>query len=256
MLFVAKSDVFRQHIKLMSRRKTLKIWIRGILRLFEEVGIEPGSKVLDIFCATGRIAIPLAARGYFVTGVDFSPSYIAEARAKAEKRGVSDRARFVEGDARNLDKLLGGEVFDAALWLWASIGYYEEEDDEEILRLARRHVRGGGALILDTPNRDVILKEYEPMVVEKIGRYLYIYHHSFDPFTSRLRTRWDVYRVTRKTLRLVASIPVDIRLYSLHELVRMLERTGWEVDSAYGSYKLEPFNPKESRMIVVRAIAV
>jgi len=224
--------------------------------MFQESGIDPGSKILDIFCATGRIAVPLATRGYKVVGIDLSPHYIEEARRNAKRRGVSERAVFIQGDMREIETLLQERDFDAAIWLWASMGYYDENDDEEILRLARLYVKGGGVIVLDTPNRDVVLKEYEPTVVEKIGRYLYIYHHRFNPYTSRLQTRWDVYKVGRKVLRLIASIPVDTRLYSLHELVRMLERTGWEVEAVYGNYKLEQFDPKESKMIVVKAVAV
>src|SRR5438128_9330059 len=52
---------------------------------------------LDAGCGTGFLTFELAARGHRVTGVDFAPAMIAEARRKAAGRGVA--IRFEEGDA-------------------------------------------------------------------------------------------------------------------------------------------------------------
>jgi ubiquinone/menaquinone biosynthesis C-methylase UbiE len=55
---------------------------------------------LDAGCGTGFLAFELAARGHRVTGVDFAPAMIAEARRKAHARGVS--VRLEEGDIEQL----------------------------------------------------------------------------------------------------------------------------------------------------------
>src|SRR3954447_27070751 len=55
---------------------------------------------LDAGCGTGFLALELAARGHRVTGVDFAPSMLAEARRKAAERGAS--IRFEEADAEQL----------------------------------------------------------------------------------------------------------------------------------------------------------
>lgn len=256
-LFIAESEVFLRHIKLMSKKKILRPWIQGILRMLEESAIEPGSRILDIFCGTGRIALPLAKAGYKIVGIDISENYINIALKNAERRNVRDKVKFILGDARELDSLLADEQeFDAALWLWASTGYYGEEDDQLILRKLRSKVRGGGVLIMDTPNRDVILSEYEPTVIEKIGNLIFIYHHEFDPYTSILNSTWRVYKLKGKDLKHITTIPVQIRLYSLHEIKKMIEVAGWEIEKVYENYKLKPFNFKNSKMIVIKAVAV
>src|SRR6267142_7036770 len=43
---------------------------------------------LDAGCGTGFLAFELSARGHRVTGVDFAPAMIGEARRKAAERGV------------------------------------------------------------------------------------------------------------------------------------------------------------------------
>jgi ubiquinone/menaquinone biosynthesis C-methylase UbiE len=55
---------------------------------------------LDVGCGTGFLALELAARGHRVTGVDFAPAMIAEARRKAAARGVA--VTFQEADAEQL----------------------------------------------------------------------------------------------------------------------------------------------------------
>jgi ubiquinone/menaquinone biosynthesis C-methylase UbiE len=55
---------------------------------------------LDVGCGTGFLSFELAARGHRVTGVDFAPAMLAQARAKATARGVT--IRFEEGDAEQL----------------------------------------------------------------------------------------------------------------------------------------------------------
>jgi ubiquinone/menaquinone biosynthesis C-methylase UbiE len=55
---------------------------------------------LDAGCGTGFLSFELAARGHRVTGVDFAPAMLAEARRKAAERSV--QVRFEEADAERL----------------------------------------------------------------------------------------------------------------------------------------------------------
>jgi len=64
------------------------------------LGLKPGSKVLDVACGTGNLALPAARLGANVTGVDIAPNLIEQARANAAREGL--QARFDEGDAEAL----------------------------------------------------------------------------------------------------------------------------------------------------------
>src|SRR3981081_4182334 len=64
------------------------------------VGGRAPSDALAAGCGTGFLSLELAARGHRVTGIDFAPAMLAEARRKAAERGVS--IRFEEGDAEQL----------------------------------------------------------------------------------------------------------------------------------------------------------
>ncbi len=73
-----------------------------------------GHAVLDAGCGTGDAALDLAALGHDVTGVDFSPTAIEKARAKARQRGLT--ARFVVADALRLADMISlRAAFDTAI---------------------------------------------------------------------------------------------------------------------------------------------
>jgi 2-polyprenyl-3-methyl-5-hydroxy-6-metoxy-1,4-benzoquinol methylase len=64
----------------------------------------PG-KALDLGCGTGTNAITLARHGWQVTGVDFSPKAIRQARRKATAEGL--KIEFHAADVTDLAMLTG-----------------------------------------------------------------------------------------------------------------------------------------------------
>jgi SAM-dependent methyltransferase len=69
-------------------------------RLVERLGVSEGIEVLDVGTGTGNFAIPAAAAGVRVVGLDLTPEQLSAARARAEESGVE--VEWVEGDAESL----------------------------------------------------------------------------------------------------------------------------------------------------------
>ena len=67
----------------------------------------PGGRVLELGCGTGHKLIPIASDGHPCVGLDFSSDMLAEARRKADERGVA--VEWVHGDMRDFDL---GRTFD------------------------------------------------------------------------------------------------------------------------------------------------
>jgi 2-polyprenyl-3-methyl-5-hydroxy-6-metoxy-1,4-benzoquinol methylase len=63
----------------------------------ELAGLPPG-RALDAGCGHGAETLWLAARGWHVTGLDFSAPALAFAASSAERMGVAERVDWVEGD--------------------------------------------------------------------------------------------------------------------------------------------------------------
>ncbi len=84
--------------------------------------IQPGQRVLDVACGTGRATLDLAkAVGVAgrVDALDLSEDMLAQARAKLERAGLDGRVEFKPGNARSLpypdatfDLLYNGYMFD------------------------------------------------------------------------------------------------------------------------------------------------
>jgi SAM-dependent methyltransferase len=124
--------------------------------------------VLDVCCGPGRHALPLAARGYQVTGVDRDAAMIAEAARKAEAIAGDGAARFLIGDMRELAAIPG--TYDAVTCLWHSFGYFDAPTNAAVLRGIRDKLRPGGRLILDVYHRDWAAGRQGIEVAERDGR--------------------------------------------------------------------------------------
>ena len=72
----------------------------GALEIFASWKVTPGSRMLDVACGTGQIAITAARSGIKVVGIDLATNLIEQARALAAKEGLV--IQFDEGDAEQL----------------------------------------------------------------------------------------------------------------------------------------------------------
>jgi 2-polyprenyl-3-methyl-5-hydroxy-6-metoxy-1,4-benzoquinol methylase len=72
----------------------------GALEFLDRLKIAPGTRMLDLGCGAGQIAIPAAKAGADVTGVDIASNLIEQARQRAADDGVT--VRFEEADAEEL----------------------------------------------------------------------------------------------------------------------------------------------------------
>ncbi len=72
----------------------------GALEFLERLAIAPGTRMLDVGCGAGQIAIPAARAGVRVTGIDIATNSIERARARAKAENLD--VRFDEGDAETL----------------------------------------------------------------------------------------------------------------------------------------------------------
>jgi len=77
-----------------------KTILRGAEAFVARLALRPGTRVLDVACGTGNLAIPLARQGCVVTGVDIAPNLLVQARERASAEGLT--ACFDEGDAEQL----------------------------------------------------------------------------------------------------------------------------------------------------------
>lgn len=128
-----------------------------IEEVFRRYGQGKVETILDLGCGTGSHAIPLARRGYDVTGVDLSPDMLKHAQEKATANppsaighspsAIGHLPTLLQGDVRSVDL---GRQFDAAVMMFAVLGYQLTNDDVlAALRTVYRHLRPGGLFVCD-----------------------------------------------------------------------------------------------------------
>src|SRR5436305_13663149 len=96
---------------------------------------------LELAIGTGRIAVPLAARGVRVAGIDFSPDMVAELRKKTDEIHVAIgdmTATRVEG------------TFSLAYIVCNSINNVTTQDGQvDVFANAAAHLEPGGCFVLE-----------------------------------------------------------------------------------------------------------
>ncbi len=104
----------------------------------------PESRVLDLGCGKGAVAVAVADRlGCRVRGVDALPAFVDAARRQAISRGVGALCTFETGDLR--DTVETGGDYDAVLLV--SVGVLGSP--EAMVRGCRACTRQGGVMILE-----------------------------------------------------------------------------------------------------------
>lgn len=123
--------------------------VRETLRRQAEAlgGAHGGLRVLDVGGGDGRDALPLAAAGHHVTILDPAPSWLAEARRRADSAGIGDRVSTIEGSIADLTA--AGTDYDLVLCHF--VLHYRPADAGDVARLASV-LRPGGRLSLMAPN--------------------------------------------------------------------------------------------------------
>ena len=225
-------------------------------KLFREKGLKKG-RVLDIPCGIGRVSVPLARLGYEITGVDLSPYFVTIARRKARLSGVSRRTSFSVGKMNHVGSLFSEGTFDAAINIFTSIGYGSEKDDLAFFKGLRRVVRKGGVFVLGRlASRDFLLTHFSGNLWEETDRLVILHRNELNVQQSRMKSRWRFYRKAGGSLRFAAESSLDLRLYSPHELVGMLEEGGWKVSSIWDSLtNRRPYSPDNPGMTLVAEAA-
>jgi ubiquinone/menaquinone biosynthesis C-methylase UbiE len=164
--------------------------------IIDLLGLKRGDKVLDAPCGHGRISNLLSAEGVAVTGVDSSDLFLERARADAQTAGVE--VAYHQGDLRDLPAADG--EFDAVVNWFTSFGYFDDEDNQLVLREFHRVLQPGGKLLIEMMNRDGIVRTF-PAVgstnverAEPSGEDLMIDTSTFDAISGRLHTERIVVR--------------------------------------------------------------
>lgn len=203
-----------------------------------------GREVLDLGCGPGRFAIPLAQKGFRVTGVDRTAFLLERARMRAEAAQVE--IGWVQQDMR---EFIHPAAFDLIISMFTSFGYFADRgDDLTVLRNMLRNLKPGGACIIDVNGKEGVARTLQPTTAEvrPDGVIVVKRCHVVDDW-SRVRNEVIVIREGRPS----RTFNFDVTLYSGQELRDRLESVGFSDVKLYGDLSGGEYGLNAERLIAV-----
>ncbi len=197
--------------------------------------LDKGCRALDAACGYGRIARRMALRGIEVLGVDQSQDLIDAAQREIGP-ALRDKLRYRRHDLR---QPLAEGGFDAALNVFSSLGYGDEDEDLAILRTLRGAVRPGGTVLIESSHRDAWaarLSRAEPGERRLEDGTVLAERTHLDAVSGRLDAEWS-WRGPAGAGEKRASM----RIYTITELIQLASHAGLRFSEALQSVTGTPF---------------
>jgi SAM-dependent methyltransferase len=234
--------------------------------LYRALARRAGGPILELAVGTGRIAMPLAADGYQVVGVDIDPPMLARARdrATAAPREVAARVQLVEADLLEADGLeavvSAGPYSLAILGLNTILLLASVAGQRRALATMSRLLAPGGLAVVDA---------WQPSPADLVafdGRisleWVRIDQATGGEVVKQLAAWYDhLHRTVTLTTIFEQGAPGEapvrwtrtdaLRLVSADELVAFAEAAGLEVEQLAGDYDLGPLDPGSDRVVLV-----
>lgn len=235
----------------------------GDLDLYLALAARTGGPILELGVGTGRLAVPLAAAGHEVVGVDTDPAMLARARTRAAAAGraVVRRLRLVEADMTVCRLPDAGRYGLAILALNTLFLVGDREAQAAAIETLAAHLRPDGLAVVDV---------WLP-TVDDLGRFdgrLSLEYVRRDPETEELVTKVVAAVVEPGTgsvelTTIYEATPAEggplrrwlrserLRLVRPDELEALVRGAGLTVEQLAGDYDLSPLAADSERAIVV-----
>ena len=218
-------------------------WSRSVVEdvgFYVDEALAAGGPVVELCVGTGRIAIPIAAAGARVIGVDSSQGMLDVAAEQAEAAGVAPFVDLRFGDIR--EPPVEG-TYPLVICPFRSLLHMETDDDRRaVLRAVYGLLADDGRFVFDvfTPGADDI--------AETNGRWVEREPGIFE------RADWD-----QEARRLILRVrgegreaEMSLAWLSIREWVELLMDEGFVVEALYGWFDRSPWAGGEDSVWVCR----
>ncbi len=226
-------------------------WVEDTKRqvdfLVQKLQLKGGERILDLACGFGRHSLELARRGFSVTGVDITPSYIQFAKERAQEEGLY--ADFLCCDIREIQF---EQEFDVVLNMAdGAIGYLENDtENKKIFTSVSKALRHGGRHFMDIMNGGYADNHFPCRLWEAGQKSL-----TLSEFEWNRKTRILLYG--QLDFEYGQPIPKPsicegnpIRLYTLAEVTDILSSCGMNVIESYADFDGTPSSDNHIQLLV------
>ena len=207
--------------------------------LIQTLKLDKSQAILDVPCGAGRHSLVFGKKGFSVVGVDINDLCVK--LAKKNCHGLK-KVQVKKGDMKKLG--WAKNKFDLVINLYTSFGYFEtDKKNRESLYELVKAVKPGGQVVIQTMNRDWLLRVFYPVQWEENSRYSYLAGRKYDPKTHYIEGY--IFFIDKKSGQ-GESIYHRIRLYSINEIKKLLKSAGLVNVKVFGNFKGDRLNKYSS----------
>ncbi|OUL30728.1 SAM-dependent methyltransferase [Nostoc sp. T09] len=238
-------DLIYENYCLVPKLTTLDIpfWL--------DMASQYGDPILELSCGTGRVALPLADKGFQVTGIDIADSMLELARKK------SAQVEWIKADIQKFDlaKKFNLIIFPInCIWHLLNI-----EAVEACFSCVKKHLETGGKFVIDIFNPAT--KASLDILFDSKKNLYSIYPHPDNKgtvvvtYSNELDLTQQIYK-TKLFFKLVGEEQerieeITYRLYFPQELEALLKYNGFKIEKKFGAYDGSPFSSNSFQQIFV-----
>ena len=211
--------------------------------LVSHLELAAGASVLDLCCGVGRHSLEFARRGFVVTGVDRTRTYLDRCRAQAQVERLD--VKFIESDARAFRSTA---TFDGAINMYTSFGYFEDPaDDLRVAENVYESLKPGARLVLEMSGKEILARTFQERAWTENE------DGSFCLEERRIRGGWDGVDSRWILLRdgKIWDGTVSTRSYGGSDHSNLLKRAGFNGVSLLGNLAGAPYDQNAERLIAV-----
>jgi SAM-dependent methyltransferase len=218
-------------------------WSQSVVEdvsFYVEEAVRSGGPVLELGVGTGRIAVPMAAAGVAVTGVDTSQGMLDVARERAELAGVSELVDLRHGDMR--DPPVDGRFALVAIPFRSLLHMESDADRRATLRAVRERLAPDGRFVFD------VFAPGAEDIADTHGRWLEREPGIWERADWHEETRTLILRV-RGSGR---EAEMSLAWLSVPEWRALLEDEGFELEALYGWFDRSSWSGGEDSVWICR----
>jgi SAM-dependent methyltransferase len=198
---------------------------------------EPGGRLLDVACGSGRHAAAFAQLGYDVSGIDLNDGLLEHARRNVPA------GRFVCADMREADL---GETFAAVTCLFDAIGYPLTNDGVVAsLRTIARHLAPGARCAIEFLHAPAMLAGARPVGVRRLDlgdgdTLVRIAQTTLDPVAHTMAVDYELIELRADGRYERSAERQGNRFFGVDEMAALLGLAGLRPERMVAAYADEP----------------
>jgi ubiquinone/menaquinone biosynthesis C-methylase UbiE len=223
---------------------------------WRNLALQAGGPVLELGCGTGRVSVPLGRAGVRLVGIDRSERMLARARARTRRQPLASKISLIRGDIRFTP--FATPSFSMVMAPYGILQSLLRERDlkatlDEVLRVLEPGGTFGIELVADLPS----WKEYKKRLSLKGwrgrrgGAHVTLMETVRQDRARHLTIFDQEFTERRGRTKRVHRFALTFRTLSIPQMVRRLEKAGFEISALLGDYRGRAWDPRADVWVIL-----